>query len=323
MTSPTLKAMVAQVVAGLFPSVPVRDREKADILGDVMAEHGWRAVLAVGAELRRMADHPVVRGVVAPPDPRAVLERWTLLERFSHSKNRVELVDASAAHLTLRHVASDGTPIAAVNDLFVWGLLISLFELAGASELRGSFGGATEGSVEGAAPCFHPPPVELAAPSDADTRGLAPSVKTHVATFHWTASASPEVLPLVGEGSLRERLHRLVRLDPLARWTLRRAAKDLGVPARTLQRGLQAEQATFTETVQRARVAVAEALLGDPRLTLTEVAFCSGFADHAHFTRTFRRYLDVPPTALRQALGHTMGPTSGRVPGDAPGQRSS
>lgn len=302
MTSPTLRVLVERVVAGLFPSIPVRDRSKADILAEVLAKHGWPAVLAVGAELRLMADHPVVQGVVATADPRAVLERWILLERFSHSDNRVEVVDASATHLTLRHVAGDGGVIPAANDLFVWGLLLSLFDLAGASDLRASFGRAES--------------IALAAAPGAMTRSGGLPAETHVATFRWMRGSSEvPALParaLAGEGSLRARLHRLVRRDPLVRWTLSQAAQDLRVPARSLQRGLRAEKVTFSETVQRARVAVAERLLGDARLTLAEVAFCSGFADHAHFTRIFRRFVGVPPGALRRTLGQGHG---GRTPG--------
>src|SRR5690606_30254354 len=253
MTSPTLRVLVERVVAGLFPSIPVRDRSKADILAEVLAKHGWPAVLAVGAELRLMADHPVVQGVVAPADPRAVLERWILLERFSHSDNRVEVVDASATHLTLRHVAGDGGVIPAANDLFVWGLLLSLFDLAGASDLRASFGRAES--------------IALAAAPGAMTRSGGLPAETHVATFRWMRGSSEvPALParaLAGEGSLRARVHRLVRRDPLVRWTLSQAAQDLRVPARSLQRGLRAEKVTFSETVQRARVAVAERLLGD------------------------------------------------------------
>src|SRR5690606_15283138 len=176
MTSPTLRVLVERVVAGLFPSIPVRDRSKADILAEVLAKHGWPAVLAVGAELRLMADHPVVQGVVAPADPRAVLERWILLERFSHSDNRVEVVDASATHLTLRHVAGDGGVIPAANDLFVWGLLLSLFDLAGASDLRASFGRAES--------------IALAAAPGAMTRSGGLPAETHVATFRWTRGSS-------------------------------------------------------------------------------------------------------------------------------------
>jgi transcriptional regulator GlxA family with amidase domain len=59
---------------------------------------------------------------------------------------------------------------------------------------------------------------------------------------------------------------------------------------------------SFTEVVQRERVTQAERLLADRTLSLTEIALVTGFSDQAHFTGTFRRYLDVPPSALRSVV---------------------
>lgn len=42
--------------------------------------------------------------------------------------------------------------------------------------------------------------------------------------------------------------------------------------------------------------------MSDDSLSLTEVAFCAGFSDLAHFSRVFRRVADVPPSALREML---------------------
>ncbi|WP_338867686.1 helix-turn-helix domain-containing protein [Myxococcus stipitatus] len=56
------------------------------------------------------------------------------------------------------------------------------------------------------------------------------------------------------------------------------------------------------EPLQRSRVDAVHALLSDSRLTLTDVAFCTGFSEQAHFSRTFRRYNDVPPSALRDLM---------------------
>jgi AraC-like DNA-binding protein len=104
------------------------------------------------------------------------------------------------------------------------------------------------------------------------------------------------------------RLQELFRRDLLIAWTAREAARMLGLSTRSLQRALQVEGVTFSSTLQRVRVDAAEVQLGDPRVSLTEVAFCTGFADHAHFTRTFRKLADVPPSAFRQVLAAAPGP---------------
>jgi AraC-like DNA-binding protein len=49
------------------------------------------------------------------------------------------------------------------------------------------------------------------------------------------------------------------------------------------------------------RLERAKALLRDPRLTVAQVAYATGFDDPAYFTRLFRRQNGVPPSAFRQA----------------------
>src|SRR6478609_6981174 len=50
------------------------------------------------------------------------------------------------------------------------------------------------------------------------------------------------------------------------------------------------------------RVETAVALLRDRRLSLSEVALASGFANQARFTRVFSRVVGVTPGAWRRAL---------------------
>jgi transcriptional regulator GlxA family with amidase domain len=51
----------------------------------------------------------------------------------------------------------------------------------------------------------------------------------------------------------------------------------------------------------RARMRKVEHLLADPGLPLPQVAVAAGFADQAHFTRTFRRFCGLTPAAWRRA----------------------
>ncbi|TCT05478.1 helix-turn-helix transcriptional regulator [Aquabacter spiritensis] len=51
----------------------------------------------------------------------------------------------------------------------------------------------------------------------------------------------------------------------------------------------------------KARMRRVEAMLARPDLPLTEIAAAAGFADQAHFTRTFRRLAGVTPAAWRRA----------------------
>jgi AraC family transcriptional regulator len=55
--------------------------------------------------------------------------------------------------------------------------------------------------------------------------------------------------------------------------------------------------------VLRKRVERAQALLGNPALSLAEIALRTGFADQSHFTRMFHRLTGVAPRQYRRALG--------------------
>lgn len=85
--------------------------------------------------------------------------------------------------------------------------------------------------------------------------------------------------------------------------TLSRLARDLGCSAFHLSR-------TFSRTVGLPlrrylgllRVRAAAARLADGAADLTQLALELGFADHSHFTNTFRRTWGVAPSAFRSRL---------------------
>lgn len=297
MTSPTLSAMLETGVASAHPTIPVQGRDKVAILEDVMALHGWRAVLELGRQMQVLRGHPVVAALIAAPTPGAVLTRWMSLEHFGHSRHRTERVGEEipndGLHMTLRHVALDGGAIATVNDIFIWGLLVALLEAAGMGPITAAFPSGDKPAVD-----FYP--------AGEPTLSGPRRTPTDTVTLRWPPDAGPgtPTEPPANDDapSVRVRLAARFRADLLTPWTVDRAAHSLALSPRSLQRALTHEGGTFSKTLQRTRVEAADLLLRDPRLSLTDVAFCAGFADHAHFTRSFRRYFDVPPSALREIL---------------------
>ena len=73
------------------------------------------------------------------------------------------------------------------------------------------------------------------------------------------------------------------------------AARALGVSARTLQRHLGAERATFDGLLDETRRELAERLLADATLTVAEVAAATGFAESSSFCRAFKRWTGRSP----------------------------
>jgi len=75
-----------------------------------------------------------------------------------------------------------------------------------------------------------------------------------------------------------------------------------GVTPRYLQMLFESEGATFSQYLLEQRLARAHAMLADPRfagLTVSTVAFDSGFGDLSHFNRNFRRRYGESPSDVR------------------------
>lgn len=72
-------------------------------------------------------------------------------------------------------------------------------------------------------------------------------------------------------------------------------ARRLGMSARSLQRMLAAEGASFKDLLAEARLALAQSYLDEGRLPVTEIAFVLGFADTSAFSRAFKRWTGLAP----------------------------
>lgn len=79
-------------------------------------------------------------------------------------------------------------------------------------------------------------------------------------------------------------------------------ARLLNTSTRTLKRRLQEEGTTFRALLAESRGAMAEALLGDDRLSLTDVAERLGFSDLSSFSQAFKRWHGVAPGAFRSGM---------------------
>lgn len=81
---------------------------------------------------------------------------------------------------------------------------------------------------------------------------------------------------------------------------LAQLAARLNVSERTLKRRLQAAGTSYQALLDDVRLAQAEALLRQPRLSIEAVADALGFQDPANFTRAFRRWTGITPRDWRQ-----------------------
>lgn len=90
-------------------------------------------------------------------------------------------------------------------------------------------------------------------------------------------------------------------LLPAGRPDLWRTAAEMDINARTLQRRLGEEGSSFSRVLDDLRRDLANELLADRKLAVSEVAFLLGYSEPSAFQRAFRRWYDVSPRRFRAA----------------------
>jgi AraC family transcriptional regulator len=104
-------------------------------------------------------------------------------------------------------------------------------------------------------------------------------------------------------GRLKEML-----LETTTDWTLVELATALNIHPVHLSREFPKHfHTTLGDYVRMIRVQRAMILLPDPGVSLTEIAFETGFADQSHFIRSFRTYYKMTPLVYRRLLSQTGG----------------
>ncbi len=58
---------------------------------------------------------------------------------------------------------------------------------------------------------------------------------------------------------------------------------------------------TFGEYIRKLRIEKALQLLGNPKYSLLDIAYLTGFSDQSHFTRIFKKHTGQSPSAFRKA----------------------
>ena len=267
---------------------------KRALLTHAVRAGGFACLALLGRGLHRFAHEPTHRALASARDARDLFERWGRLERYIHSRHRVQVVDVTAHAAVLRHVSlRPRAPPQPAEDLAVLGVLVACLQACGHQGLAAWAGAAhvwPDGDAaalartvaEGASADWRitwatqlPPPA-LAGDSPRD---LAP------------AEAWPDGVKAVFDG-LVTRLPAAPAMDALAR--------QLGRARRSLQRELQQQGTGYRPLLAEARYRAAGWWLLRPGTALAEVGFLCGYADQSHFTREFRLRSGLTPGDYRR-----------------------
>lgn len=109
-----------------------------------------------------------------------------------------------------------------------------------------------------------------------------------------------EQLEAVSQMDLRDELRRILRFRLLRRNCSATKIADLfSIHRRTLNRRLSAEGTGFRVIVDEMRFEIARQILADTAMPLSQVSAVLAFSEASAFTRAFRRWSGVTPTAWR------------------------
>src|SRR5690606_17402101 len=111
-----------------------QDVDKSEALRLLTSQAGASSLFSLGREIWGSDEHPVLDALIRNGEVMGILDRWMLLERFSHTHNRTRIVDVSATtaglRVVLEHHAEGDRAVDAESHLFVWGVVSGLFERA-------------------------------------------------------------------------------------------------------------------------------------------------------------------------------------------------
>ena len=102
-------------------------------------------------------------------------------------------------------------------------------------------------------------------------------------------------------GHWRERVAKLLALDPGRDWNAAEVSQRLAVGESTLRRYLQQEQTSFREILEETRMVTALSLLQETSWPVGQVAEAVGYLSHSRFSDRFRRRFGLSPAELKRS----------------------
>lgn len=268
------------------------------LLKQAFEADGGVSLLRAGEALRAQS-HPFLFVLLNSDSPLGLIEKEARLAAFIHSRHRVVVREHGAAGVTLEHQSIFESRPEPWESLAACGQHLVLLEEIGCRGLRLRLPATAEPGqwvYEGGA--MHAP-----APGDFGTW-----------RFEWDAY-QPTRKPMpgldevlmggAGAQDLSEAptaaasVAAVLRRDLGRSWRIAEVAGAIGTSPRSLQRALAETGDSYSDVVDRTRNQEAARLLERTSLSVTEIGYVCGFADTAHFSRSFKKRWRRTPSEHR------------------------
>ncbi|XZG69732.1 helix-turn-helix domain-containing protein [Chitinibacteraceae bacterium HSL-7] len=262
--------------------IPLKDKQ--DLLIQIRDQYGLMTLLQLGAGISKLLDLPICSAIAHNSMPHDIFRKWQRLEKYIHSQHYIEC-EFSDQGVTIRHLSRDQTPPSLEEDLVVLGVMCASVHHVTQSDVHLS-------ALDPVQPVFIYPARHMGTPprsrnqrwkiswSGGDARNPADA-----ATRHTTPASSIEQIKAS-----------MLQLG-LIELTLEKVARAQATSTRSLQRLLQQQGQDYSTLLQSVRVTRASQLLLAGQETIAEIGFICGFADQAHFSRTFKQWTGMSPSS--------------------------
>ncbi len=281
------------------PPLVAHDRKRG-LLSAVMRQHGPVPILRVGEAVADHGFHPMLHALLRARGPVDLIGRWLRLERYAHSHHRTAVARLDEAGAALRHISTAAEPPSAAEDLLVLGVYLGLLRAIGCEGVSAEVAGGCVARAEG--DWDEDAARRAVAAGDTAAWRLAwtgwQSIRTGVPP---AGAPDPHGAPAMTFDGCAEAagVAAILAEDPARHFSLAETATRLGLSPRALQRRLAAHGLTVTAVARAVQIRHACALLAGSDEPLPAIGYVCGFSDQAHFTRTFRKRVNMTPGAYR------------------------
>ena len=286
---------------------------KRMLLHEVQHQLGIEALLQLGQGVHDQVSDSLFPILIHPGKPFAVLEAWLRLERYIHSKHRIQQIARGPNSVKHKHVStSKGSQPSAQEDLVVIGVLIALLQQSRCTGIEVKLGNGLAvwpidprrgdprqleaAAQQGSTQCW-----TIGWDLQADELG-----KVSNANHSALALARPEKAYVESQSArnFSSQVRAILDQGNLITTSIESLAKALQTSPRTLQRRLAEEGARFVDIMGTDRAERASRLLAYSSESLAHIGFAVGYSDQAHFSRDFLRRVGLRPQQYRDHLSH-------------------